>query len=1414
MSRELWNKTINGIDSKYAEEAGEYFARHGRERIPEDKEVDGGTAIQIKPQQAAPKKWRGAAIFGGCAAAVAVTAGILFGVRGALPQITNSGVSNNDSETSQTHSETAETDEIRGEMTVIVETAEPEADVEGIDEVRITELPQRPITDCGISHIGFEKPEFAEIALEADGGEIRSSPVYVLYDENGDYGVYGIEKGSGYEKLVVSHQWVGAKSTVFFENLGEFYFTGDEFTVKDIILTEDYILLYYKTTATKLLDFALMSRETGTVTQDIHLSSWAADKDYQPLGGISHNGGNVVSWYRRGSTIQTYDITSGDSSSLKNPNMLTQYYADRDCYFIMNEDKDVFLKNERVTGGSMYIGRYSSMPILRLFRDDIAVWVDNTTIYATDLRKGIIYTDYYGGGLEDYDIGVKDKMLYIKDDKQHLLQLCDLFSGVRYVHDYYVPLNEWTRPAHYEGHGEVEIAFTKSMSSEAARRGFPKEKISSVQAFHLPAGSGSYWIKIYISAEDEQPVYTELYYQDRNGFTFLDGYSGERLLDTDMLTERGVIISDGQYLYYSCGDGIVERIDRFGQVKSILDARVKPVEGVVFGKRYAELDFGYSDSGVYTEFSGAGEEFTAVMVYRHNKDNKEYRREDIYIIERDSMSVINSSKGEFKDIAQSGEDVIFGELDEYKGDDPSVEEFVTKLSPQMQQMQDELFANILENGDEDMKQVVRDGHLYYYVESVLTGASPSGDFWVKSYAQDMGQFTSHHEIYFRDENGFRLLAQEVGVGPQFLQGYVNGVECIFYLMNDGYIRCVDSDGNKKEFDFRESMPQDAVLYGTEDEVDYLWDSTITGKGSRVTAQIKKGYMSNTADDWCFATDIVVIDAVTLEVVSVSKGDYTAASASDAFEILPPTPHGENEWTTNDPLFRYKGVDYELGDTFFTSFKVLPDGTVYFSYNDYTELEEAVLNYKKLPYLGRCGTVSNGYTYFEYADMYLTDSGKLLGIWVEDGFTLYPEDAPEGRRYAAGLFVPAAESITHPMGEQYWFSGVDFEHTHPEASMDDHELFELGATMMEQAADILDILHGRGLRDMSAGREIDGELMYPYYSSYEQLEERCRNTFASDTEHIGALYTNYDPSADFNWINDENYQEYAGDTILNELKKSVKIVDGKAYCGNKAADGLYYDTSLVGVLYSTPTRISYQLCTTRVNDWTDPSSIEYEHSVMLLDKIDGKWLITKLRDDFGVGDTVYYLHGEEGQRNLDIMDAQFEAETGLYVKDSTMADIDFDGVYERVLLVPVANTQRLYIYENSRGHLFPDGYIEGNYAIRYLDSISGLTPYAGAEGELHYYSFTYDNGTMNAEVTAGLYLTGEADDPATPQNEKYSAMPIISKGTVTYSDIDSPYTDDFCRRGWRPTDVGMQDYGDITVREYNEIKEDLISGGRL
>lgn len=150
-----------------------------------------------------------------------------------------------------------------------------------------------------------------------------------------------------------------------------------------------------------------------------------------------------------------------------------------------------------------------------------------------------------------------------------------------------------------------------------------------------------------------------------------------------------------------------------------------------------------------------------------------------------------------------------------------------------------------------------------------------------------------------------------------------------------------------------------------------------------------------------------------------------------------------------------------------------------------------------------------------------------------------------------------------------------------------------------------------------------------------------------------------------------------------------------------------------------------------------------------------------------------------------------------VYDTKIIDLDFDGKNELLVLVGKVNTREFDVWKKSNDGMIRESSF-GTGKVNFIEEI--LLKEAEINGEKVYlFSFAYDGESiMKAdEVLSEIKKTADG----------YEVEHLLSRGTITYSDVAEPFTKEFYRKGWSKYDVGLTDYGDITEEEYNSLYEE-------
>lgn len=154
-------------------------------------------------------------------------------------------------------------------------------------------------------------------------------------------------------------------------------------------------------------------------------------------------------------------------------------------------------------------------------------------------------------------------------------------------------------------------------------------------------------------------------------------------------------------------------------------------------------------------------------------------------------------------------------------------------------------------------------------------------------------------------------------------------------------------------------------------------------------------------------------------------------------------------------------------------------------------------------------------------------------------------------------------------------------------------------------------------------------------------------------------------------------------------------------------------------------------------------------------------------------------------------------------DTSILDLDYDGKDELLVLTHRANPRVFEVWEKNGGEM--ENVCDfGTGKVDYIDNIELIKAEVNNE-KVYLFTFSYDKGTsMKAdEVLSMIRKTADG----------YEVEHLLSRGTITYSDIAEPFTKNFYRKGWNRTDIGWdQDYGDITPEEYSKLYMEYIGAG--
>lgn len=254
-----------------------------------------------------------------------------------------------------------------------------------------------------------------------------------------------------------------------------------------------------------------------------------------------------------------------------------------------------------------------------------------------------------------------------------------------------------------------------------------------------------------------------------------------------------------------------------------------------------------------------------------------------------------------------------------------------------------------------------------------------------------------------------------------------------------------------------------------------------------------------------------------------------------------------------------------------------------------------------------------------------------------------------RRFSGKGWYDYADQITED-GEYYCLEGdrssiypmaLGNNHDHIDCDDSDSELMELGRERLAAAVKIDTLINGHAMIDLSKELPIEGydEGYYALsedFGDYESIMELYKNSFSPEVGVHNGYFAIDKPEellCDYSNIGtiDENGEVVKAENLSVELERSMVVDGGVTYeTGTSMLDTRVVETKLCGVLNHTDTHIEYGLCTSVLDEEGEIlldelgincaiSQVRYEHSVMVLDLIDGRWLITQVRKCLGEKD---------------------------------------------------------------------------------------------------------------------------------------------------------------------------------------------------
>ncbi len=148
-----------------------------------------------------------------------------------------------------------------------------------------------------------------------------------------------------------------------------------------------------------------------------------------------------------------------------------------------------------------------------------------------------------------------------------------------------------------------------------------------------------------------------------------------------------------------------------------------------------------------------------------------------------------------------------------------------------------------------------------------------------------------------------------------------------------------------------------------------------------------------------------------------------------------------------------------------------------------------------------------------------------------------------------------------------------------------------------------------------------------------------------------------------------------------------------------------------------------------------------------------------------------------------------------VIDMKLIDLDFDGEEELLVLTTQANPRVFEVWEKNSGKM-ELACSFGAGKLNWIDKIS--LKQGEIDGEMvHLFSFSMsgENNMTADEVLSVVKKTADG----------YEVEHLLSRGKITYPDIEEPFSKEFYRKGWNKSDIGMdKDYGDISKEEYEKL----------
>ncbi len=753
----------------------------------------------------------------------------------------------------------------------------------------------------------------------------------------------------------------------------------------------------------------------------------------------------------------------------------------------------------------------------------------------------------------------------------------------------------------------------------------------------------------------------------------------------------------------------------------------------------------------------------------------------------------------------------------YNGNDPELLEFCTSLSPEMEKRNEQYIKDALA-GDthydpESVQHLMENGTFGYYANTPYYVKADNGEFWMKSYAEYMGMDSGYHEFYFRDENGFKLLHRLDG--GMVYSGFVCDGEYLYYM----YRNTVEN--SDKLFRIK------PAAVGAAAHIEELYDATLeipsfgsepwdgypnmylnkqfSGKRNKLYVELNYfGYdpQVERVDNLVFNSD--------MEIISNESTGYGISYINGKMY-----PHYRASET---------GVTTQVEHNMWEQISDID-----------TELME--LGNSKLNDAVKLFQINNGLASRKESDTYSGDSSYAAIASKYGGFAeiekLYNSTfAPDMYDYDGAYYATSRPSTTPWMADSDRSASTLWSTLNGKMKLSGDKVYvQHSDPEMDETWTVID-----GMTEKSGNR-----IVYRLCTFFPAEGEgySSRNSYWYEhsemiLEKLGGewLITQIRPHLG-NEYGTENREQLieAGIARAGERRSYVDIQcgfieqDGGIVIGTAEID-IDFDGAkelLIGYNFRGERRIKVMEC---IDDtyWQHKTEIKSElfdaitaltwDTLQSYDGEGGQFLYFTLREDredyiikityrqdevySGVVHTEVTKHAAEElvPNETQRITEELEAE-GMTVRATQQLDIDWDNDKEQVFLVDAGGTNRLYIYENKGGLLHRDSFVTSG--MRFVGEDFVLKPYSGQNGNFWYYEFDYSGNAMTAHVYARIEKNYNG----------YEGVYLYSSGTISYTDIASPFTTEFWRRGWDYNDIAIGvDYGDVSEERYAELIRDL------